>query len=384
MLYSYVMRRACRNDVFEQMKKKNLLVAYVCGNFGDDLFIKLICERYPKEKFILCGEKIFKDYYRDIKNLSYVCMDSNIIKLITYMQNKLTRHFVYREKRIINFWAKYVKCNILVTGSMYVETKTRLKELIMEKPFYERKPYILGCNYGPFQTDAFYKKCFEYFQLAKCVSFRDIQSYELFKEIKCVQYAPDIVFNLTEQCNNNGSVVISVMDLDTVYYGKFAKYREKYESKIVELAKYYIQKKQNVYVVSFCKKLGDLKSAVRICDEVDSENIRAWDYEKEGMDSTLEIFKNCDTVIALRHHSLVLAIAFGKKVLPIAYHIKMKNLLDDIGINGENFWMSKMIEENMEMLLHNYIIDVDIQTRLAIKQETEKHFELLDQELLII
>ena len=57
------------------MKKKVKLRAYAAANLGDDLFIELICKRYPDDTFFLCGSKKFRKIYKKIPNLKYKCWD---------------------------------------------------------------------------------------------------------------------------------------------------------------------------------------------------------------------------------------------------------------------------------------------------------------------
>ena len=51
------------------MCKLSQIIAYVNGNLGDDLFVKILCERYPNQKFLLCGPKKYKDYFEYLDNL---------------------------------------------------------------------------------------------------------------------------------------------------------------------------------------------------------------------------------------------------------------------------------------------------------------------------
>ena len=53
------------------MKYKNrvLLYGYTSVNLGDDLFFKIIAERFPNTLFVLPAHNIYKEIFRNINNL---------------------------------------------------------------------------------------------------------------------------------------------------------------------------------------------------------------------------------------------------------------------------------------------------------------------------
>lgn len=54
------------------MKKGYIFIyAYIAGNLGDDLMVRCLCERYPKEQFVLCADGYYAGAFRDIKNLTF-------------------------------------------------------------------------------------------------------------------------------------------------------------------------------------------------------------------------------------------------------------------------------------------------------------------------
>ena len=45
--------------------KKIKVYAYTRQNLGDDLFIKILCERYPNTQFVLYAPNVYKDIFKD-------------------------------------------------------------------------------------------------------------------------------------------------------------------------------------------------------------------------------------------------------------------------------------------------------------------------------
>ena len=52
--------------------KKVYIHAYMAGNLGDDLMVKLLCKRYPKVKFFVFADESYQHRYQDITNLSVI------------------------------------------------------------------------------------------------------------------------------------------------------------------------------------------------------------------------------------------------------------------------------------------------------------------------
>lgn len=56
--------------------------------------------------------------------------------------------------------------------------------------------YVLGSNFGPYNNKEYYNYYKNVFEKANDVCFSDKNSYEKFKDLKNVRWAPDIVFTL--------------------------------------------------------------------------------------------------------------------------------------------------------------------------------------------
>ena len=58
------------------------------------------------------------------------------------------------------------------------------------KPF-----FYMTCNFGPYKTNEYLQQIKENLKLCQGICFRDFESYDKFKDISSVSYAPDIAFS---------------------------------------------------------------------------------------------------------------------------------------------------------------------------------------------
>jgi len=83
---------------------------------------------------------------------------------------------------------------------------------------FDRKPkYIIGSNFGPFQS-ADFKSFYEHlFTNCTDVCFRDTYSFSLFSHLPQIRYRPDIVFQykLPQVAKQKSSVGFSIIDLSS-------------------------------------------------------------------------------------------------------------------------------------------------------------------------
>ena len=63
---------------------------------------------------------------------------------------------------------------------------------------------------------------------------------------------------------------------------------------------------------------------------------------------TIELIQMSQCIIATRFHSMILAWIYGKKVLPILYNSKMKNVIEDYGYKGSYVELNDLNNFNYE------------------------------------
>ena len=193
------------------------LNAYANYNLGDDLFLKIVADRYKNHNFICMPSN---NYNKFSSNLKF--KDKIFCKVLCKISDKKIGYYAY--KILLN------KCKAILTigGSMFMEKNTKYNYIYnINKPH-----YILGSNFGPYNTNKFYDEMYEIFSKVEDVCFREEYSYNLFKKLPNIRYASDIVFALNTDdviITNNKKVVISTIDCSKK---TSLEHKEKYENKI--------------------------------------------------------------------------------------------------------------------------------------------------------
>lgn len=353
--------------------KKVYLKAYLKKNLGDDLFLKIICERYNCLFVVNNNPKI-----------KYNGMCNNLIS-----NNSLFRYSFYKLISIIfkdyNFFEKKLvkKCDLMVTigGSIFIENIAQSEEQLNRMcDIYSLNidKLILGANFGPYKTNEF-RNVIEQNIFCNCidVSFRDKYSYNLFSSLANVRCNPDIIFSLNInklKLRSEKKVVISVINCKDRNIDS-----EVYENKIVELIKYFDNEKYETVLMSFCQYEGDEEAINAIFEKIKYEkfNKKVSKYFYRGdIDQALEVLAESNIIVGSRFHANILGLKMKKKILPIAYSDKTINALKDLGYKGKiydarnlnDFILNDDFKKNI-----NYICDVSNQVL-----ESEKHFEKLD------
>jgi colanic acid/amylovoran biosynthesis protein len=293
---------------------------------------------------------------------------------------------IFRKLNLLNFYYKLqgYKALVVTSGSIFMENKNiPLKSL--EGEFRLNIPYyILGSNFGPYETEDFlnlYKN--KIFKNAKDICFRENYSYELFKNLKNVRVAPDIVFGLNilnKYCEEN-KVIISVINCEKD--GKIICNQKEYNDKIIEVIKYFGKQGKKIILMSFSKEQGDEEVIQEIMDLIskNKSNGVKLDIEKYfyrgNIDEAIEQIATSKIVIGTRFHANILGFVFGKTVIPIAYSDKTINVLKDLKFNGKYFDLRKMEDfnvNNLDALDLDYKLDVS-----KVIEKSKEQFKELDK-----
>ena len=70
--------------------KKIFIYAYMAKNLGDDLMVRILCERYPNTKFYLFADAFYKTAFKDLDNLTVFSPDDKKVKIKNSL-SKMTR-----------------------------------------------------------------------------------------------------------------------------------------------------------------------------------------------------------------------------------------------------------------------------------------------------
>ncbi|MDD2375969.1 MAG: polysaccharide pyruvyl transferase family protein [Clostridia bacterium] len=354
--------------------KKALIIAYAKKNLGDDLFIYILANRYKNTKFYLCARTKYSQECFNLSNLKLV--NPLIVKEI----NKISYNLNMPKINCNNIISKSCDAMILIGGSMFMENadietcKKRLSDRFLH---IKNEYYILGSNFGPYISEEYRNIHKDIFKNAKDVCFREEYSYNLFKDLKNVRYASDIVFSMDTsgvKIIEDRKVVISIIDL-SIREG-LDKYKEVYENKMRRIIEYFLSNGYKVTLMSFCSFEGDEEAINSILNLVEGKDkVEVYRYDG-NIQEALNVIASCKIVIAARFHAMILGLLYGKTVIPLIYSRKTLNVINDIGFKGKylkfeelsNFDINEFTEQDL-----NYKFDITNQI-----EDSKKQFEVLD------
>lgn len=300
--------------------KKVLLMAYVRKNLGDDLYIKMITTKYSNFLFFLrVQENEYIDELSKIPNLH--------IEICKNLKNELYNSNIQ----------EFDAC-VYIGGSIFIEPKNKPlyfndfdKFLIKCKknniPF-----YYISCNFGPYYTSKYLEYSRILFSHCSDICFRDKYSYQLFKDISTVRYAPDFVlnYNLPPHSIVTNSIGISVVNLEN---RDLSKYQDTYLKVLVNNINDYINIGKKVYLFSFCKYEGDEKAIDKIVNCLkNKDNVYIVKYSG-NLEEFIDVYSQMEYFICTRFHSFILSSMLKQKSYLLSYSSKMNNVAFDLDLD---------------------------------------------------
>jgi colanic acid/amylovoran biosynthesis protein len=370
--------------------KKVLVFAYLAKNLGDDLFIKILVERYPRVEFRILTTITNYSIINKYKNTTEVILPrTNRIQwaISNYLRSSLAFNIHFKKlRRLIKKEAILCDAFLVIGGSLFMEVgntyyKKKFYSIIYSE-FSLKPKLILGSNFGPYRSDIFKTFFKNIFKKSTDVCFREKYSYDLFKDIATVRYSPDIVFQLDEGVQNKikQSVGFSLIDLDS--RNNFKAFSDMYQDLHVSLIERYLNDGYEVRLFAFCIDEGDEKSINKILFKLNpliKNKVKIILYKGE-IDAFLEEFKKVEYIYCSRFHAMILGLIYGQNIYPLIYSKKMTNVLSDIGYQG-----SFSIIEDIQSLNVNDIRKAILMNNCDItsfKKESESQFYFLDRVLL--
>lgn len=361
------------------MKKKIMVYAYLLNNFGDDLFIKILLERYPNTNFKFILNKSYKKTLKNYNNWHPIYTSNVLFKVFRKILNSLNKMDLLYKTLSSDCIA-----NLFIGGSLFVENKNSLEQIKYYNDIISnnRKSFLCGANFGPYKTEFFKKSFEEYLCNFTDVCFRDMYSYNLFKNNKKIRVATDIVFNLNvdgAKISTDGYVAISVIDCKKRFDKNICNI---YEEKIVDFIEYFSKKNLKIKLMSFCKEEGDEEAIESILNRIkkrnkDLLNFVSTYFYSNNIDECLDIIAKSNAVVGTRFHANILGIIYDKPIIPIAYNNKIINTLNDLKYAGKIINIEEIKE--FDVFAHDYSnckckIDVNEQRKNA-----TEHFKEFDK-----
>ncbi len=300
------------------MEKKVLLFGYSRANFGDDLFVYILAKRYSEIQFSIHIKE--EKYKRPLENLSNI-------------------NFIEAERDVKQVKIEEFDAFIYVGGSIFMESEYARHEMkefnyFIKECKKQNKPFFyMTCNFGPYQTKEYLAMAKENFSLCQGVSFRDRASYELFKEIPSVCYAPDMVFayDFKEIMQKQDKKRVGISVIDVCIREKLKGQEPIYNDYIKRIAIKFAKRDYKVSLISFCQFEEDETAIQKIKVAIPEEyqnNIEELFYQGD-IEEFLKEYSQIKYMTCTRFHSMILSLILKQKIYNLFYSSKTENVIKD-------------------------------------------------------
>lgn len=343
--------------------KKVFVMAYLRKNFGDDLFLKMLLEKYKNI-----------DFY--IKHDEYEFVD------ILDKYNNL--HVLYgkdTDEELYNLDLNEYDAYVYIGGSIFMEGGSSYN---LSEKFYDfvkrcrenNKPFCyISCNYGPFQTQEYFELSKKDFKECTDICFRDLYSYNLFKDIETVRYAPDFAFSYSSPKveKQKDTVGISVINLNV--RNDLKNKNDKYMKFLKKNIKKYISLGKDVFLFSFCKCEGDEDIIEDILKSFPNENhLHVVKYTGD-IDDFLNQYNLMEYMICARFHAMILSSIAMQKIYVMSYSKKIDRVIEDLKLSLPILHINEL-EDNYELSLEQFK-SVDNEKIQKISKDAQKQDEAI-------
>ena len=335
--------------------KKVFVVVYAKKNVGDDLFLHILFSRYPDVQFGLMAPESYQDFVASYGNVSLVpAPKMNLWEGVVCRLESLLNISIFSRKAFLHNRRAYMSRRLAegyngflhIGGSLFIQQAPGIGTYELTNtivPQYFPDSFIIGCNWGPCFEDA-YRDYYtsKVFPFYKEICFRDRTSYNLFRELKNVRYAPDIVFQYTPQATN---LTPKHIGISVINFSKRENLMQAWPSYVSKMSKTITDLHKEGYQItlfSFCKFEGDERAIENITKRLpQGVNVKCVYYDG-NLNAFLQEYGKMDTMVTLRFHSLVLSLIMGQKICPLIYSNKVTNLLSDIRYEGFSARLSEL------------------------------------------
>ena len=370
-------------------KKAYLVRAYTAFNLGDDLFLKILFERYPRRQFLLFTRNEaylrFVEKYANVRILYFNKVEDFVYRIACRLfdENSKVPVFLYKYFFQRNC-AKRCDGYLSLGGSIFIQNVPRLtrKDYVFESivsAFANKPKFVVGANFGPVKSDSYVSFYTNLFYEFTDVCFRESYSYKLFESLNVVRYAADVVFQLKmpKVVRVKDSIGFSVINLER--RDGLREYADKYYSLIGSLLHKSMERGKKTFLISFCASEGDEAAIDKILELLSMEERGEVNlmFYKGDVDNFLLEYLSLESVFTTRFHAMILSILGGQNIYPLIYSDKMENVLNDLEYCGTSLRIDKMEEalneEKMLLDMANNRCSLD-----NVRQKSLEQFKVLD------
>lgn len=355
--------------------KKILVKGYFKGNLGDDLFVKILADRYPEARFEMFAEKQYSAQFADFNNVNIIILNlfSRFIRKILI----LGPAFLFR--------GRYA-ATVEIGGSIF-QQQTLDEPVDRTRVIQARKrPYfVIGSNFGPVLNEKFVHKYRSFFSDISGAVFRDKVSYNRFSELSNVSLAPDTVFNLGKQVNASKKekmIVIAPISLDfkaRADVSQLQYYRNAYEDKLAGFVRQCVSDGYKVEFVSFSDYEQDCLAIARIVKKLDEPTMESVGITAGNeINLKIDVLKKAKYMVGTRFHSMILGWIFGVKQLVLSYSNKITSVISDDFPDQYSANIKEFISDDFSIQL-SQMNGIEQGTLSKIVERSEEQFVFLDE-----
>ena len=226
--------------------KKIFVMAYLRNNLGDDMFVMELLNRYPDVEF-----------YVEVVDLKYTKAfeKKNNVRVIVNKEETFDKIDVNQYDGYV-----YIGGSIFMEGGKVYNLDEGCLDFVKKCKILNKPFYYISSNYGPYQTENYFNLSKETFKECTDLCFRDQYSYNLFKDISTVRYAPDVLFayDIGECKKEKDTVGISIIDLEI--RDNLRHKEDEYIQFLLNNINLYLKEGKNSYFFSFCNDEVDVKA----------------------------------------------------------------------------------------------------------------------------
>ena len=357
---------------------------YCRKNFGDDLFASLFVARFLQANKIFVVGNPFVGLPKDLRGKTHYCFSSYVLAIFSFfsarVKNKkarlrLEKYYSKVKKHLIEKSDAFVK----IGGSIFMDYRDKNPEIIFSisqgsprdfsiksTPVKENKLFVIGANFGPVFHDSFVPNLRKNISGYSHVTVRDYSSYILVKDLKNVQYAPDVGFCTVPVSvpERKGCLVISVVQIEN--HTRDQAVIDSYYQLICQSIQYWKSRFGDVVLMSLCEREGDWTAIKKVKAMTAGCPVETFKYTGE-IEPVMRIIASAEYLICSRFHSMIVGFVNSRKLFPIAYNCKTSNYLLDIPFCGKYATLDNLQTLTVNDVFYNFDnqISCDVSLHLA-------------------